>query len=201
LKAASQLSTQSGEGRRKSVVDGRRRRSRTGRGDVLLGSLGQPSTQLAVPSPSMSVSGIAAAHWPGTILFGSLGQPSTQVGRAVAVRDRVRDAAAADWPGAVLAGSNGQPSLPSGVAVVVGRRVSQGPSPLRVAVVLIWYALAIERGSCPSRRGTPSLSSSGSQASPCASPSVFVWLGLQTLGQLSSRPGCRRRRCRVSPAW
>ena len=35
----------------------------------------------------------------------------------------------------------------------------------------------------------PSLSSSESQASPCASPSVLSWVGLESFGQLSAKSG------------
>jgi hypothetical protein len=49
-------------------------------GDAFVGSVGQPSTQSATVSPSVSVSGLKQPHWPGLFFAGSVGQPSQRSG-------------------------------------------------------------------------------------------------------------------------
>src|SRR5690606_38179646 len=78
-------------------------------GSVLVGSLGQPSTQSAAPSESASVSAIPHPQAPGSVFLGSVGQPSTQLG-APSASSSVSGTPQPQRPGSVFIGSSGQRS-------------------------------------------------------------------------------------------
>jgi hypothetical protein len=80
-------------------------------GAILSGSLGQPSLQSRVASPSVSVSATPQPQAPGAILSGSCGQPSTQ--SAVPSLSASVEHAAAAHARIVLSDRVGQPSMQS----------------------------------------------------------------------------------------